>query len=140
MILLNGHSLTPARKVPVETLSLQLKERDSTATMTPADMTGINVNSWVKDETEPGAGIVWRVKSIAQAYATATPTVQLEHAIAALKDTILFGEHKVAQITGNANATTCTAEQAVRYVLSKQSDWTLGSFGYSGVEIGRAHV
>ena len=133
MILLNGHSLTPARKVPVEALSLQLKERESTATMTPADMTGITVNSWVQDETEPGAGIVWRVKGISQAFATATPTVQLEHAIASLKDVILFGEHKPAQITGNAKATTCTAEQAIRYVLSKQSDWTLGSFGFSGV-------
>ena len=36
MILLNGHSLTPARKVPVEALSLTLKERESTASMTPA--------------------------------------------------------------------------------------------------------
>ena len=133
MILLNGHSLAPARKVPVEALSLQLKERDSTATMTPADMTGITVNSWVRDEGNPGDGIVWRVKSISQAYATATPTLQLEHMISSLKDTILFGEHKPAQITGNAKATTCTAEQAIRYVLSKQSDWTLGSFGFGGV-------
>ena len=133
MILLNGHSLTPARKVPVEAESLQLKERDSTATLTPADMAGIGVNSWLKDEGEPGNGIVWRVKSIGQAFATATPTVQLEHLIASLKDTILFGEHKPAQITGNKNATTCTAEQAVRYVLARQSDWTLGSFSYGGV-------
>ena len=66
MILLTGHSLTPARKVPVEAMSIQLKERDSTATLTPADMTGIGVNSWLKDEGNPGNGIVWRVKSIAQ--------------------------------------------------------------------------
>ena len=133
MILLNGHSLTPARKVPVEAESIQLKERESTATLTPADMTGIGVNSWLRDEGEPGNGIVWRVKSIGQAFATATPTVQLEHAISTLKDTILFGEHKPAQITGNKNATTCTAEQAVRYVLARQSDWMLGSFSYGGV-------
>lgn len=133
MILLNGHSLTPARKVPVEAESIQLKERESTATLTPADMTGIGVNSWLKDEGNPGDGIVWRVKSIGQAYATATPTVQLEHLISSLKDVILFGEHKPAQITGNKNATTCTAEQAVRYVLARQSDWTLGSFSYGSV-------
>ena len=77
MILLNGHSLAPKRKIPLEAMSLQLKERDSTATMVPADMTGIGIGSWVKDETEPGAGIVWRVKSIGEAYATRTTTVQL---------------------------------------------------------------
>ena len=131
MILLTGHSLTPARKVPVEAMSIQLKERDSTATLTPADMTGIGVNSWLKDEGNPGNGIVWRVKSIAQAYATQTPTVNLEHAINTLKDQILFGTHGPAQITGNSKATTCTALQAVRYILSQQSEWTLGSFPYN---------
>ena len=133
MILLSGHSLTPERKIPVEALGLQLKERDSTATLTPADMTGIGVNSWMKDDTEPGAGIVWRVKSIAQAFATRTPTVQLEHAIQTLRDVVLFGEHKAAQITGNAKAESCTAGQAVRYILARQSDWVLGAFDYEGV-------
>lgn len=133
MILLNGRSLTPKRKVPLETMSLMLKERESTASITPGDMTGIQVNSWLKDETEPGKGIVWRVRSIAQAYATRTPTVQLEHLIATLKDDILFGEHKAAQITGNKKATTCTAEQAVRYILKRQSDWVLGTFDYQNV-------
>jgi phage minor structural protein len=131
MILLNGHSLIPVKKVPLEALSLQLKERDSTATMTPADMDGITVNSWLKDEGNPGDGIVWRITNIRDAYATRTKTINLEHAIATLKDTLLFGEHGPAQITGNSKATSCTAEQAVRYILSKQSDWVLGSFGYS---------
>ena len=133
MILLNGKSLTPARKIPLEALSLSLKERDSTASMTPADMTGIQVGSWVKDEGNPGAGIVWRVRSISQAYATATPTVTLEHAVSILKDEILFGEHKPAQITGNAKATECTAADAVRYILKRSPEWTLGKFDYSSV-------
>lgn len=133
MILLTGHSMTPERKIPLEGLSLQLKERDSTATMIPADMDGIGVNSWMRDDTEPGAGIIWRVKSISQAYATRTPTVQLEHMINSLRDRIMFGEIKPAQITGNAKATSCTAEQAVRYILSYQSDWVLGAFDYGSV-------
>lgn len=133
MILLNGRSLTPKRKIPLEAMSIQLKERDSTATMTPADMTGIQVNSWVCDETEPGKGIVWRVRSISQAFATKTPTVQLEHTIVTLKDVLLFGEHKADAITGNAKATTCTAEQAIRYILRKQNDWTLGAFDFKNV-------
>ena len=131
MILLSGHSLTHARRVPLEEMSLQLKERDSTATITPVDMDGITVNSWMVDDTEPGRGIVWRVKSIAQAYATRTPTVQLEHTINSLRDNIIFGEVTAATITGNPKATTCTAEQAVRYILSFQHDWVLGSFGYN---------
>ena len=131
MILLNGHSLTPARKVPLEAMSLQLKERESTATITPADMTGIGVNSWFKDDTDPGKDIVWRVRSIGTAYATNTPTVQLEHAISILKDIVLFGEITPAVITGNKNSKTCTAEQAVRFILSKCGDWTLGGISYS---------
>ena len=131
MILLSGHSLSPARKVPMEALSLSLKERESTATMTPADMTGIGVSSWFQDDTEPGRGIVWRVKSIGDAYTTNTPTIQLEHVINTLRDRIMFGEVTAATITGNSKATSCTAEQAVRYILSYQGDWVLGSFGYS---------
>lgn len=133
MILLSGHSLQRVRKIPLESMPLTLKERESTATIVPADMTGIGVNSWMMDDTEPGAGIVWRVKSISQAFATRTTTVQLEHMINSLRDRIMFGEIKPAQITGNSKATTCTAEQAIRYILSYQSDWVLDRFEYEGV-------
>ena len=128
MILLSGHSLTPARTVPVEALSLTLKERESTASMTPADMEGITTESWFLDDKEPGAGTVWRVRSIGTAYATNTPTVQLEHAISTLKDRILFGEITPATISGGS---TCTARQAVEYILRQQGDWVLGQFDYS---------
>lgn len=131
MILLSGHSLAPARKVPMEALSLSLKERESTATMVPADMTGIGVSSWFQDDTDPGRGIVWRVKSIGEAFATNTPTIQLEHVINTLRDRIMFGEITPATITGNNKATTCTADQAIRYILSYQGDWVLGAFGYN---------
>lgn len=130
MILLQGHGLTRARKIPMETLSLSLSERASTASMTPADMTGIGIGSWMLDETDPGAGIVWRVKTITQAYATDTPTVQLEHVINTLRDVVLFGEHTPSAISGGD---TCTAEQAIRYILARQSDWVLYRFDYSSV-------
>lgn len=133
MILLNGKSLTPARKVPLEAMSLQLKERDSTAVITPADMTGIKIGSWLKNENAPGAGIVWRVRSIGTAYATNTPTVQLEHAVSILKDELLFGEHKAAQITGDSRETECTAEAAIRYILKRSPEWTLGRFDFGNV-------
>ena len=127
MILLSGHSLTRSRKVPMEKLSLRLSERNSTASMVPADMSGINTESWFVDETNPGAGIVWRVRSIQTAYAINTPTVTLEHIINTLKDRIIFGEIETKDISGND---TCTAEEAVRFILDHQSIWRLGSFGY----------
>ncbi|MBR3272362.1 MAG: phage tail protein [Clostridia bacterium] len=128
MFLLNGHSLTPVRGVPAEALSLTLKERDSTASITPVDMDGIQIGSWLQDDTEPGKGIVWRVKSIRTVYATQTPTVELEHAIRTLNDRILFGETTAGDISGGA---TCTAKQAVQYILRQQSDWVLGQFDYN---------
>ena len=133
MKLLNGHSLTPLKFIPAVEMSLDLKERDSAAALTPGDAEGISVGSWMQDDKEPGDGIVWRVQSIQQIYDTKTPQVQLQHVISTLRDRIMFGEHKPADITGTAGATTCTARQAINYILSFQNDWTLGTFDYDGV-------
>jgi len=131
MILLSGHSLTQERRVPMEALSLQLKERDSTASMVPTDMTGINAESWFLDDVSPGGGIVYRVSGIQTSYTVATITVKLEHVINTLRDKVIFGEITPADITGNPNAERCSAEQAVRFILADQSDWRLGTFGYN---------
>lgn len=133
MILLSGHSLTAVRKVPAEAMSLTLNERESSATFTPRDLSGISVGSWLKDDRKPGNGIVWRVKSITQTYLTDTPQIALEHAVNTLRDRILFGEITPATITGTVGATTCTAKQAVQYILAQQSDWTLGTFDFESV-------
>ena len=131
MILLDGHSLTPKKKVPLESMNLELTERDSTATIVPADMDGITIDSWMLDDTEPGKGIVWRVKGISEAFHSDTVTVQLEHIVSGLRDRILFGEVKADTITGKKKATTCTAKQAVQYILKQHEDWTLGEFGFN---------
>ncbi|MBR2854496.1 MAG: phage tail protein [Clostridia bacterium] len=131
MILLSGHSLTPARKVPLESMQLTLEEKNSTAAIVPADMTGITVNSWLKDDTNPGNGIVWRVRNIRQAFNSNTTTVSLEHAIGILKDTILFGDITTAKIAGKSTATEVTAKKAIQYILGKSADWTLGAFDYT---------
>ena len=134
MILLSGHSLTMARKLDVETQALVLKERQSTSSFTTTDLTDITINSWLQDETAPGSGIVWRVKSIQQAFTINTPTVQLEHAINTLRDRILFGEITPETIAGSG-ATTCTAKAAIKYILDQQSDWVLDetTFAYGSV-------
>jgi len=131
MILLDKGSLTPKRKVPLEAMSLQLRERDSTATITPVSMSGISTESWFMDDTNPGKGIVWQVQSIQTDYATNTPSITLEHVINKLKNRVMFGEHTAAEITGTPGATRCTAKQAIQYILRFQDDWVLGSFGYS---------
>ena len=131
MFLLSGHSLTPARKVPIESMSLTLRERDSTATIIPGDMTGIGMNSWLRSENNPGKNIVWRVKQLGTYYNENQKTVQLEHVVNALKDRLMFGEITAETITGRKGTTECTAAQAARYILNQSDDWVLGSIDFS---------
>lgn len=129
---LSGHSLTVSEWFRAERMALNLSERDSTATITVGpDAPAISVGDWLKDDTEPGSGMVWRVKSIDTAFEADTRTIQCEHVISTLRDRLMFGEIKPADITGNPEDTTCTAEQAAQFILYHQSDWQLGTFGFS---------
>lgn len=130
--LLKAHSLTVKDHFEAERFALNLSERQSTASITVGPRApAITVNDWLRDEHGPGAGIVWRVKSIDTDYATESRTLNCEHLITELRDLVMFGEVTPATITGNKKATSCTAEQAARYVLKGQGDWTLGSMGFS---------
>lgn len=131
MRLLSGHSLTPVRTIPLESMQMSLKEREATANIVPVDMDGIVVNAWLQDDTNPGNGIIWRVKSIKRSFDTDTYTVQLEHVIAALKDLILFGEVKPGKMSGRSSDTSCTAKQAITYILKQSPDWTVGTIDYT---------
>jgi Obg family GTPase CgtA-like protein len=81
--LLNGHSLTAKQKFMPEKLSLQLSERTSTATMTlNADTApSMNVGDWLRAEEGPGAGIIWRIRSMDNQVDKKTITVTMEHLI-----------------------------------------------------------
>ena len=130
MRLLEGHSLTTRALIEPESMGLTLTERDSSAT--PAfgpDAPALQVNDWMQDLEEPGAGIVWRVKTIDRQYDTDTVSCSLEHLIQSLGDRVL-GEVKTKDIAGGS---TCTARQAVEYILAHQSDWALGDFAFDGV-------
>ena len=130
--LLNGHSLTKKERFIPESQQLNLAERASTTTLTVGPSAPeIGVGDWLQDETEPGAGIVWRVKSVDTQQETETRTIQLEHLINSLRDQLMFGEVKPQDMGGTAAG--CTARQAVEYILARQSDWTLGSFDYGSV-------
>jgi len=130
--LLNGHSLTKKERFVPESQPLNLAERASTTTLTVGpNAPEIGVGDWLQDETEPGSGIVWRVKSVDTQQETETRTIQLEHLINSLRDQLMFGEVKPQDMGGTAAG--CTARQAVEYILARQSDWTLGSFDYGSV-------
>ena len=132
MIRLSAHSLTPAELFFPESMALNITERGSTAQITQGlDGPSFQVGDWLLDPAGPGAGIVWRVKTADNVFSGRTVTYTLEHIINTLRDISMFGETKPADITGTEGATTCTAQQAAQYVLSKQSIWTLGDFEYT---------
>ena len=128
--ILNGHSLTTKALLYPESMGLNLSERDSTATPNagPKEPQAA-IGEWLQDMDEPGAGIVWRVKTIDRQYNTDTITYNLEHAIRTLADRILPKEVKASDMGGSGD--TCTAKQAAQYILGKQSDWVLGDFEYN---------
>lgn len=125
---LKGHSLTPGERIQSRSTKLDLMERSATAS---PEITGDSppaVGEWIKRLSGPGKGIIWRVKTVEDSrFTSAGYTLQLEHIIATLKDRILPGETTPATITGNKNAASCTARQAINYILSFQSDWKLGA-------------
>ena len=127
MILLNGHSLKIKNYFTPESMSLNLEERNSTATMTLGpEAPEISVGEWLQDDTEPGKGIVWRVRMIQESVETQTRTVTLEHVINTLKDRLLFGETKPATIAGVDGATEVSARAAINHAMARQDDWRLG--------------
>ena len=127
MILLNGHSLNRKSYFTPEAMSLNIEERASTATLTLGpEAPEIGVNDWLQDDTEPGKGIVWRVKMITDSVETRTRTVALEHVIQTLKDKVLFGETQPGTIAGNGSATAVSSRAAINYALARQSEWKLG--------------
>lgn len=123
MILLAGQTLTPRARFAPETQSLNLIDKGvSTSSITVGpEAPVLTPGDWIKDDTDPGKGIVWRVKSVETAYERDTRTVQLEHVIAVLKDTLIFGK---------LGGSTASAESMARQALGKQSIWTLGRFEF----------
>ena len=132
MILLQGHSLTPRDWFTPETMPMTLVETGiSTASLNLGpEAPEIKLDDWVLDDAEPGAGIVWHVKSVESSWDRQTRTAQLEHVVATLKDALLFGEVTTRMLAGKS-AASVEAETAARYVLARQEIWTLGDFEYS---------
>ena len=128
--ILNGRLETVGRIRP-ESMSLNLEERKSTATVTVGmDAPDIACGTWLRDETEPGKGIIWRVRSCETQYEKQTKSIQLEHIINTLRDVIIFGELTPQAISGT-NSGNCTAKAAAQRVLAYQGTWALGDFEFA---------
>ena len=129
---INGASLVKGEWFRPEKMPLNLEGRRSTASMTlgPDAPATVATGTWLLDDEEPGAGIVWRVKTVSTQYDTETRTVTLEHIANTLKDLVMFGETKPADMRAagsTAPAGTCYAAEALAYILSRHSLWTLGT-------------
>ena len=128
---LKGHSLETEALFRAEAMGLNLGERDTSATLTLGpDATDIGPGDWVQDLENPGKGIVYRARSVDRQLNTKTRTVNLEHAIRLLADTIIPGE-----VTGSTMGGTdayVSAKTAFQYVLGLQGDWRRGDFEFPG--------
>ena len=130
LAILQTGSLTVRELFQPESMSLNLSERDSTASFTIGpDGPDLAVGDWVQDLTEPGKGIVWRVRTVDTQHDTETRTITLEHMIASLADRILPNEVTSEDMGGTSEGV--SAHTAASYVISKQSIWALGDFEYS---------
>lgn len=128
MIWLKGQTLTPKQVFWPESMSLTLEERRSSASLTLGpDGPALSIGDWLKDDIDPGAGIIWRVKSIDMQYDTNTRTVSLEHIVNTLKDWVLFGEHTYEAMGGGSGG--ASAKQAIQYILARSGGmWELGAY------------
>lgn len=123
---MQGGALTATGEILPESMSLNLGERDGSASVTEAaDAPDRAVGAWVRDPE----GRVWRIRSVELNPVTRTRTIQLETILKTLEDRIIPTEKGPADMGGNANG--CSCRQAVNFILGYQSDWKLGTVEYS---------
>ena len=131
-----GDFVTVEDRFRAEKFAMNLGERDSTATITIGpEAPDITVGDALRDEDEPGAGIVWIVNKVDTDYVTNTRTLNCSHVISLLKNFMLFGEHTTETVANSKGATKVSAKNAMRYVMSFQRDFELNEFpsGYNSV-------
>ena len=130
MIKLVKHSLTHAGRFEVESCPLTLSEKDSQIVMTLGpDAPTLEIGDWLLDDEEPGAGIVYRVKTIETDYQTDTRRVTAEHIIQTLRDAVIFGTVDAETMGGSDGL--ISAAGAIGYALSQCADWQPGTIGYN---------
>lgn len=120
--ILQKGTLTPIGWIRPEALSVDLEERTGRATMTVGpDEPMLTVGDWLMDDTEPAAGIVWRVSGSELQWETRTWRYTLEHIVSTLQDQIIFGELDLSGYAGNA---------AAQILARSGGTWALGGCEY----------
>ena len=128
MYKLTGHGLTRGEWFVPESQPMTLTERNSSCSITLGPLAPeIGFDDWILDDDWPEGPTVWRVKSIDDQVDKETVTVQMEHVIRRLEDIKLFAGASPADMGGED---TVPAKTVISWILSHQSDWRLGDFGY----------
>ena len=137
MIVLRNNSLTARSVIRPENMKLELTERGSIASPDFGTGDPVAFGDWIMTTEWPAKHMVWRVRDLDdQSAGEGRWSMKLEHIINVLNDTQIKGQKKPADITGNRKATTCTAKEAVQWLLKQQTvtDWVLGDFAFSRSE------
>lgn len=133
LLTMNSLTRTGSRIWPLS-LKIDLMERTSTITATALGSSVPKLGSWLITDEGPTAGMVWRVRDTDDQHIGAGKyTITAESILSVLKGKIIEDKVTAADITGNKKDTTCTAKQAIQYLLKKQDkkDFTLGTIDYT---------
>ena len=132
MQILTKNSLTQTgKRLRALSLKIDLSERASTISATVAGSDVLDVGTWILTDEGPIKDMVWRIRSVDDTHnGNGTWSFTAETILQALKDTIMFGETTTATLAGKKGASTVAANTAVKYILGKDSRFTLGSCDY----------
>jgi len=124
--LMQGHTLTEKARLHPSTLQLTLNlDPCSSASMTllPNDAE-VSIGDWVRLYSTHGDEGIFIVNSIKTDYVTGVRTVNLEHAMSILRNSIIFGE---------MGGKKTDPGMMIRNILAKQDTevWRLGECGYN---------
>lgn len=135
-VLLKGQTLSPERTLRPYTLKLTVVENgvSNGSMVIGPDEPAINVGAWLRVWTCQGDMGVYRVTSINHDVTGQKRTINFEHLINALSDSIIFHEVKATDIDPNAETAggatvTKTIEKALTY--QRNEVWKLGKCEFS---------
>lgn len=129
MRVLRKNSLTPTgARIRATSLKIDLSERSSSITATVTGSEVLEVGTWIQTDEGPVSGMVWRIRSVDDSHnGGGTWSFTAETILQALKDLVMFGETTTAKLADKKNASTVAANTAVKYILGKDSRFTLGT-------------
>lgn len=137
-VLLSGHTMTPAGMLRPQSFQLSLRADglSSGKMVIDSDNPDVHIGDWIqvwKPHNAFGEMCVMYVKNMQTDYVTGLKTLTLEHTFGLLQEMVVFGEVTAATMSGRLGATTCTATEAITYLLGRQTEqlWELGTCDFT---------